>query len=72
MSIYMAKFGPVLKERISFFIDPQLLVALEALRERDGVPVAESIRRAIAAYIESKGLPEASRARARSAKKGTR
>lgn len=36
-------------------IDEELLQALEALRERDGVPVAESIRRAIRAYLESRG-----------------
>lgn len=31
-------------------------VGLEALRERDGVPAAESIRRAIDAYLKEKGV----------------
>jgi metal-responsive CopG/Arc/MetJ family transcriptional regulator len=37
-------------------IDEELLVGLETLRERDGVPVAESIRRAIRAYLEERGV----------------
>lgn len=46
----------VMRTRMSFFIDPELNAALEQLQERDGVPKAESIRRALAAYLEEKGI----------------
>ena len=45
-----------MRTRISFFIDAELDAGLEQLQERDGVPKAESIRRAIAAYLEEKGI----------------
>lgn len=38
--------------RISFFIDPDLDRGLDALQRAYGVPKAESIRRAIARYLE--------------------
>jgi hypothetical protein len=36
-------------------IDQELLEALQVIRERDGVPVSEQVRRAILMWIESKG-----------------
>jgi predicted DNA-binding protein len=39
-------------------IDEELLEGLDALKERDGTPVAESIRRAIRAYLEVRGIIE--------------
>lgn len=40
----------------SFELPADLREGLEALRDRDAAPVAESIRRAIAAYLETKGI----------------
>jgi predicted DNA-binding protein len=37
-------------------IDEELLEGLEALKARDGIPAAESIRRAIRMYLESRGI----------------
>ena len=42
--------------QFSFELPPHLREGLEALRVRDAAPVAESIRRAIAAYLETKGI----------------
>jgi Ribbon-helix-helix protein, copG family len=40
----------------NFRIDEKLLEALEAIRERDGVPVSEQVRRGILLWLESKGV----------------
>jgi predicted transcriptional regulator len=45
---------PHIMKRIGFFIDDELDDALDLLFKRDGVRKAESIRRAIAAYVEAK------------------
>jgi predicted DNA-binding protein len=37
-------------------IDDELLEGLQALKERDGVPVSEQVRRAIEAYLREKGI----------------
>lgn len=39
-------------------IDEDLLDGLDALKERDGAAVAESIRRAIRAYLVAQGVIE--------------
>ena len=44
-------FTDVAKERFEFWIDPEARKGLEAIKDRDGVPVAEQIRRAIAAWM---------------------
>lgn len=41
----------VAKERFEFWIDADARQGLEAIKDRDGVPVAEQIRRAIAAWL---------------------
>jgi hypothetical protein len=45
-----------LMTRVSLFIPRDQLEGLEALKEAHGTPVAESIRRAIAAYLGEKGV----------------
>jgi hypothetical protein len=40
--------------QFSFELLPELREGLQFLKERDGVPVAESIRRAIRAWLEEK------------------
>jgi hypothetical protein len=42
--------------RISFFIPPEFYIALMDLKKTHGIPEAESIRRAIAAYLAEKGV----------------
>ena len=44
------------KRRISFFLSDHLCEGLKALKERDGVPEAESMRRAIGEYLTNKGI----------------
>lgn len=42
--------------RISLFIAEDLLTGLDTLKAQHGTPHAESIRRAIAAYLAEKGV----------------
>ena len=44
------------RERVNFWIDPDLAEGLKAIKVRDGVSEAEQIRRGIRMYLESKGL----------------
>ena len=44
------------KQITNFRIDSELLEALRDIRERDGLPLAEQVRRAIRAWVESKGI----------------
>ena len=47
--------------RVSFFLREDLEQGLQHLKTRDGVPVAESIRRAIEAYLTEKGVLKAAK-----------
>jgi hypothetical protein len=42
--------------RLSFFISDALDAGIKALKQEYGTPEAETIRRALAAYLESKGV----------------
>jgi hypothetical protein len=42
----------------TFRIDQHLIDGLEDVRRRDGVGVSEQVRRAIAAWLQSKGIGE--------------
>ena len=44
------------RKRISVFLDPELLDGLKAIKQRDLVPEATSIRQAIKEYMERKGV----------------
>ncbi len=44
------------KHPYTFHIDPELDAALKALKARDGIPEAETIRRALVQYFEVKGI----------------
>ena len=49
-------------------IDDALLEGLQIMKDRDGVPISEQVRRAIQAWLESKGVspkPERKRAATR-------
>jgi hypothetical protein len=47
----------------NFYIDPNLAAGLKIVKARDGVPEGESIRRALAEYLENKGAMKAERKR---------
>ena len=42
--------------RLAFFIPQDLDAGLKALKEQHGTPEAETIRRALAAYLAEKGV----------------
>jgi predicted DNA-binding protein len=44
------------KRFTAFRLDEELLRGLEELKERDGMPQAEAVRRAIRVFLESKGI----------------
>lgn len=48
----------------AFRIESDLLDALQEIKRRDGVPVSEQVRRALQAWVESKGVRRAERKRA--------
>lgn len=52
------------KKLYNFFIDPDLAEALKALKARDGVPESETVRRAVRAWLERKGVLKSARKRA--------
>ena len=44
------------RKRYTFFIDRALDEGLKTLKQRDGTPESEAIRRAIADYLERRGV----------------
>jgi hypothetical protein len=59
---------PRSRKLYSFWIDPDQAAALKKLKERDGVPESESVRRALDAWLKEKGVtarPDRKRAVAR-------
>lgn len=40
----------------NFRLEEELMEALERIRERDGIPLTEQVRRALRTWIESKGV----------------
>jgi hypothetical protein len=40
----------------TFRLDPELLEGMQQLKERDGIQISEQARRAIRAWLESKGI----------------
>jgi ribbon-helix-helix CopG family protein len=48
----------------AFRIESDLLEALQEIKRRDGVPVSEQVRRALQAWVESKGVARTERKRA--------
>jgi hypothetical protein len=52
------------RARYTFFIDEQQRDGLRAIKERDGIPESEQIRRAIDEWLERRGSSETDRKRA--------
>ena len=44
------KFKPA-----TFRLEPEILEGLERIRARDGIPASEQVRRALRAWVETKG-----------------
>lgn len=42
-------------------IDDELLEGLAAVKERDGIPASEQVRRAIQAWLKERGIPDKSK-----------
>jgi hypothetical protein len=40
----------------TFRLEPELMEGLQAIRERDGVPIAEQVRRAIRMWLDAEGI----------------
>jgi hypothetical protein len=57
--------------RVAVFIPDDLLAGLKALKAEHGTPEAESIRRAIAAYLAEKGIKRSPPSRTRKQRKRT-
>jgi hypothetical protein len=41
-------------KQTAFRIEPALLEQLSAIKRRDGIPISEQVRRALAAWVESR------------------
>jgi len=46
------------KEPYAFWISPDQKEALRAIKDRDGIPVSEQIRRAIDRWLDEKGVEQ--------------
>ena len=55
MSTHMAKTQPQ-RRVVTFRPEPELAAAMDALKERDGIPVSEQIRRAMREWLAAKGI----------------
>jgi hypothetical protein len=44
------------RTRTSLFLDEGLKAGLHALKEREGIPEAEAVRRAVAEYLRKRGI----------------
>jgi hypothetical protein len=44
------------KKQTAFRIDPDILRGLQVVKERDGVPLSEQVRRALRAWLEKRGV----------------
>jgi len=47
---------PSRKKQTAFRIDPEILEGLQAVKQRDGVPLSEQVRRALTAWLTGKGV----------------
>jgi hypothetical protein len=51
---YIGAVSP--RTRTSLFLDDAQKAGLKALKQRDGIPEAEAIRRAVTEYLEKRGV----------------
>jgi hypothetical protein len=56
-AMYCSRLQQVTPKTASTFrIDDELLEALRTVKQRDGIPISEQVRRALLAWVESKGV----------------
>ena len=53
---YIYSVSPRRRKLYSFWIDPEQAAGLKTVKERDGVPESEQIRRAIDAWLKEKDV----------------
>ncbi|MGH9348759.1 MAG: ribbon-helix-helix protein, CopG family [Vicinamibacterales bacterium] len=46
---------PSTRKQTNFRIDPDIMEGLQSVKERDGIPISEQLRRALRAWLETKG-----------------
>jgi len=57
------------KTLTGFRLDADLIAGLKAVKVRDGIPLAEQVRRAIVAWLDAKGIASTAPARAKTRKR---
>ncbi len=57
------------RELTAFYMDPDVLEALRRLKEDTGTPIGETVRRAVRAWLESRGHLKTDRKRAATRKR---
>lgn len=58
--------SPRLRKLFTFPLDDELAAGLREVKERDGISIAEQVRRGIRLWLKSKGVMKAERKRKRS------
>lgn len=56
ITVYSLTMVKAVKKRYSFFITEDLAAGLKALKERDGTPEGETLRRALAEWLKRKRI----------------
>jgi hypothetical protein len=54
---------PSTRKQTNLRLEDDLLEALQRVKDRDGIPISEQVRRAVRAWLESKGAFEKTAAR---------
>jgi hypothetical protein len=65
----MTAVTPNKNKQTAFRIDAEILDGLREVKDRDGVPISEQVRRALTVWLESKGVTKAERKRAATRKR---
>lgn len=47
---------PSTKKQTAFRVDPEILEGLHSVKDRDGIPLSEQVRRALRTWLEEKGV----------------
>jgi hypothetical protein len=52
----MHSVTPSQKKQTAFRIDPEILAGLQDVKERDGIPLSEQVRRSLRRWLEERGV----------------
>jgi len=47
---------PSQKKQTAFRLEPEILDGLQTVKERDGIPISEQVRRALREWLEQRGV----------------